>query len=510
MHGDFSLNPLAYHEPVSRFLGQQGRVQLDSDFNGQTEALLRYLRALGSDLIGFHGGLGTAFQLFSPNKDGKREELSIHWGPYYVDGIRCLNYPTGTFAPSAQPGGALNTGRPAAIAAGYPATIPIIDIWSVIGYPNEIKAIGDGLRIVNQPDYTWDPKNPGVPEAQPILFYLDVFERHISSAQDDSIREVALLGPDTDSRAVIVWQVRTRPFADVEVLLKVLEGVIPKDWDANYIALNLLLRSGGRLAAQAIETEATDPCIISADARYRGVDNRLYCVEIHDPGDPQAKNPPKPATFKWSPDNGAIVYPIRDLQGKVVHLDSLGRDDRTAIMINDWVEVVDDDVTLNERVHPLLQVVDVQRSSMTVTLSAQPEGNAGTDPAKHPILRRWASNEIPIREAKNAHDGWYELSDGVEVQFTHVDLLSDEVQKKAGGNLKLTTWRAGDYWLVPARTATGDVIWPSDTDAKGTSVPLAVPPHGVEHHFAPLGTINPVGEIHDLRYTFDAYAKPAP
>jgi hypothetical protein len=36
MYGDFSLNPLAYRERVSRVLSQQGRVQLDSDANEQT------------------------------------------------------------------------------------------------------------------------------------------------------------------------------------------------------------------------------------------------------------------------------------------------------------------------------------------------------------------------------------------------------------------------------------------------------------------------------------------
>ena len=40
-----------------------------------------------------------------------------------------------------------------------------------------------------------------------MIVYLDVWERDITSAQDDAIREVALGGADTSARAQIVWQV---------------------------------------------------------------------------------------------------------------------------------------------------------------------------------------------------------------------------------------------------------------------------------------------------------------
>jgi 2-polyprenyl-6-methoxyphenol hydroxylase-like FAD-dependent oxidoreductase len=40
------------------------------------------------------------------------------------------------------------------------------------------------------------------------LVYLDVWERHLTHIEAPSIREVALGGPDTTTRAQIVWQVR--------------------------------------------------------------------------------------------------------------------------------------------------------------------------------------------------------------------------------------------------------------------------------------------------------------
>lgn len=41
-----------------------------------------------------------------------------------------------------------------------------------------------------------------------------------------------------------------------------------------------------------------------------------------------------------------------------------------------------------------------------------------------------------------------------------------------------------DYWLIPARTALGDIVRSNNDD-----VPGANPPHGVEHHLAPLALL---------------------
>jgi len=54
-------------------------------------------------------------------------------------------------------------------------------------------------------------------------------------------------------------------------------------------------------------------------------------------------------------------------------------------------------------------------------------------------------------------------------------------------------YHTGDYWLIPARTATGDVEWPTEMgkDSQGNAVlvHLAKPPDGIDHHYAPLAVI---------------------
>jgi hypothetical protein len=260
--------------------------------------------------------------------------------------------------------------------------------------------------------------------------------------------------------------------------------------DPNYLALNLILRSGARMRAKASESESTNPCIIAPEARYRGTENRLFRVEIHDHGRNVGGVAVKP-TFKWSADNASIVYPIRKIEGATIHLDTLGRDARTQICVNDWVEVVDDNVLDGGVVNPLLQVHLVSPDEMTVTLNAPPAGNAGNDQNLHPILRRWASDVIPIDTRQLPTDPWIDLADGVQVQFS---LISPPQ----------AAYRTGDYWLIPTRTATGNVVWPDDN-----GVPRAMPPNGVDHHYAPLAKapLNDNAKPTDLRFSFVPLAK---
>jgi hypothetical protein len=437
-----------------------GRVQLDSDANEQTESTLRFLRGLATDVIGAHGGLDGGFRII-PDKDSPQKPFRVGWGVYYVDGIRCTN-------------------------------LPAADWWELMASDAERKKAGEGRLITQHEDSYWNPEvfnaapPPPAERTDRHLIYLAVWERHISAAEYEAIREVALLGPDTASRALVIWQIRTTPAKPVLDLAKELAtslGIDPADPDSLkidplYLALNLTLRSGARLRAFAKENTDMDACAISPEARYRGAENRLYRVEIHNSG-----NAP---TFKWSPDNAAIVYPVRDIAGTTVSLESLGRDDRTAIMKNDWVELVDDAIALQRQIHPLLQVVDVDRHRSTVTLSGEPQKTPGNP--RHQILRRWAGDVLPLKENQRI-----ELSDGVEVQFSKADA------PKAG-------YRSGDYWLIPSRTATGNVLWPGSKDQ-----PQAVPPHGIDEHYAPLAIYksNATGAANafeDKRWRFQSLA----
>ncbi len=56
MKADLTRNTFDPFKHFTRVLLQQGRVQLDADWNEQTSILLKYLQALATDLIGPAGG----------------------------------------------------------------------------------------------------------------------------------------------------------------------------------------------------------------------------------------------------------------------------------------------------------------------------------------------------------------------------------------------------------------------------------------------------------------------
>jgi hypothetical protein len=230
------------------------------------------------------------------------------------------------------------------------------------------------------------------------------------------------------------------------------------------------------MAAEAKDDSTQpEPCVISAEAEYRGRENQLYRVEIHEPG-LAAK-----ASFKWSRENGSVAFRVFDIVEATVEsadksktethvtLENLGRDRRTGLCEGDWVEVIDDVIEFNGDVTPLLQVSKIDAQRRIVTLKGKAPA---LDLTRHAILRRWdhhADDEARgiMRVTESNDTGWIDLERGVKIRFS------------VGGN-----YRKGDYWLVPARVVTGDVEWPRDGD-----VPRPIPPQGPLYHRASLAVV---------------------
>ena len=295
--------------------------------------------------------------------------------------------------------------------------------------------------------------------------------------EDDAIREVALNGADTAARTKIVCQVK----------------VIPPPPGVTDPTTTLDPPNRGFLRARSVKQGAsTDPCTISPNARYRGPENQLYRVEVHTGSLDAAGNPLAP-TFKWSRENGSVVFPIvRSGGAGAFVLEHLGRDDRFGLLEGDLVEIQDDASVLLNRAEPLLQVESIDRVSRTLRLSGGTGSNTGRTAGLHPLLRRWdqkagvpAEGGLALGPDRAAliveGDSWLELEHGVQIQFP-----------AAGAGQPDAVYRTGDYWLIPARVTTGDVEWPtgSPIDAQDpTPTPLAQPPAGVTHHYAPLADV---------------------
>jgi hypothetical protein len=438
MHGDFSKLVHQHDKRYSTVLAQQGRLQLDSDMNAKTLIDLYHARTLATDLIGPHGGPAgrLGFGIGYVTKKNEPADLTISPGHYYVDGIM------------------VDATRPAA------------------GVPVEGRREGaapETWTYWDQPDAFRDKERPetdNLPD-KPFLVYLKVTERLVTYLQDPRIRETALgpTLPDTAAWVKVTWQV-----------LHLLGGADGFDEWVRQQAPT------ARLAARTEKPAKADdnPCLAAPDARYRGPENQLYRVEVH------AVEPD--LTFKWSRENGSVVFGIASIAGTVVTLTGLGRDGKLDLDVGDWVEILDDAAIARNEPADLLRVTDIDTERLRVELAGERASGIGEIAARHPFLRRWdhqATNPVggavPL-----ARKRWVDLEDGVQVWF-------DE-----GGHFS-----PGDFWLIPARTLTGDVEWPQDEHGN----PLLRTPHGVIHHYAPLATVNN-GKVQELRRAFTPLAVP--
>jgi hypothetical protein len=549
--GDFTIDRFAPFKHYVRVLIQQGRVQLDSDWNEQAAILLHSLRRLGKDVIGPAGAVARAF-LLSPLRDAAGTALAdflIERGNFYVDGWLCELNSTSlpvvlgpnfdqAFIPSEQIEGVdLIPPQPARAQPQYvavfdqfaPALAPIV-LPIPAGYDGKAALTGSdfsGMRpnphISIATTYLTQPDLPVPPlsdlKSGPYLAYLDVWERHICAAEDDSILEVALGGPDTASRSKVVAQVKLTnrtadslpipSFENSDAAKKNLNTLWPS-WVSEWQPPN----RGWLLAQTTPQSVAnTNPCMISPTAQYRGQENQLYRVEVHTgSGGVDATGKSIPPTFKWSRENGSVVFSVVSVTvssgasplTSQVQLAGLGRDARFGLKVGDWVEFVNDDSTLMNWSFTLLQVQAVNTSNTTVTLAGAVDTSLLPDPRKgpkHPLLRRWdhqqvdsastnvqwssADNAIQIVEASgNPAAPWIDLENGIQIQFQPAPGPVAAAGNPGSGNV----YRAADYWLIPARTANGgELLWP--TDASGNAV--ACSPHGVTHHYAPLAFVIP-------------------
>jgi hypothetical protein len=392
MKGDFTRFT---HRPAQQYAGvlmQQGRVQLDADWNEQVELSDQRWRTQTVDTIGACGVPADApGYLITPDPAGpKGPDLVIGAGRIYVDGL--------------------------------------------------LHELAKETRYLNQLDLPAPFNLPTTEGTRTDLIYLDVWRRHITAVEDTELLEPALGGPDTATRLQTVAQVRFLPDVD-----KLRCGEDPTAWK------ELVKPSGARLTATAVTPAAPgDPCLPEPADGIRGLENRLYRVEIFKGGTLAE------ATFVWSRDNGSVVTAVKQfLPGPAnqVEVHSLGRDPATGFRRDDMVEVLSDATELAGIPGTIARVVDVDTAQRLLSLSVDASAH-DTQPSCR--VRRWDQPGEPIAAAA----GDVQLDPGIQVKLT-------------GG-----PFRTGDFWLIPARAVTGEIEKLNNA-----------PPRGIDHHFCRLALV---------------------
>jgi hypothetical protein len=433
MTGDFSRLTFEPAKQFSRVLMQQGRVQLDADWNEQASLLLYQVRTLARAVIGRYGGIDDAFHITGSATGTPL--LAIGAGAYFVNGILCSSDGVVPFVP-----------------------------------PGDWKTNDGGIR----------------PLAGDYLVYLAVAERHITFVNDDDIREKALgEGIDTTSRTKVVAAVSA---------VKI-DGLLGMKVDARNKAVEDALDKlrpelGRPMMRASVETQSKphDICNVPPFAQFRGSGNQLYRVEIHAPAAAG-----KGATFKWSRENGSVVFPVTaGVKGTKIGTPRYDRD-RFQLEKGDWVEFEDDDLIASS--NPPFDLSRVESvDSDSITVDKVPVADFGAHPEKHPLLRRWDHAAQP-GGATYYHRGTIEIQD--EKRSFPLE-LGLQVEFHAEGN----KYTRGDYWVIPARTLTGGIDWPVDQ---------YLPARRAETGYAPLAamTIGADGKLAGLPTDLRSLITPA-
>jgi Family of unknown function (DUF6519) len=481
MKADLSRYGFDARKHYSSVLHQQGRVITDADLN-EEHALQEYRSArTAADVIGAVGAPEGASG-FAIRADTS-SVLTIGAGRLYVDGVLLENDADLAYASQVH--------------------------WSAL------------------------PASPGADVRQQLttagtsvgLVYLEAFRRTVTAIDDDSIRDVALGGPDTSARTQLVWRVGvvpiaaaanglTLPAATVAALATRVDEVATaranlaaastdvqrrtrrQELTARRRALRTQAAAAGlrcerdyaewtalvsaRTGTATIGTNpaptTASPCDVPPGSGYFSGENQLYRIEVHQAG---ATGTSADSTFKFSRENASVVALIEaagttetgTVTAAQVRVNSSGRDVDLGFADGQWVEYADDALELAGVSGPLVQIQRVRRESSLIDLATAIQIRFGL----HPKLRRWDQ------------EGAGATGNGVAMAPSPVAL-----ERNLRVSFDSGTYRAGDYWMFPARGGVPDTHLPS-----GAQLPA-----GPRRHYARLGLLL-LDATNRLRLLFD-------
>lgn len=456
MSGDYSRVRYDPRTDIAGVLMQQGRVQLDSDWNEWVAVLERRLRAETVDIFGVHAAPGVSgVAVVSPQTpdafkiDATGGAITIGRGRMYVDGLLAENHGGGA------------------------------------GELDPLLAELRGQSALDYAQQPYFPAPPPLPAGGPHLAYLEVWQRELTYLQRPELVESAI-AVDTTTRLQTVWQVRL--LADVGSANCTTPDGGVSGWPA------LIQPSAGRMSIKAEGVPPDlDPCELPPSGGYRGLENQLYRIEIHEAGAVGT------ASFKWSRDNGSVASNVVEIVSNTatateLKLASLGRDAVLRFNTGDWVEVLDDLRELTgetgdpRKRRGAMRKITVDDAKQTIAFSPPlpadlvPGGGSDTLATRHTRVRRW-DQKGTVRDSNDnvvvdldaagstglipvpAAGVWVVLEHGVQIQFG-IDA--------AGG-----TFHSGDYWVSAARAA--------DTSVETFTL---APPRGIHRHYARLAIVN--------------------
>lgn len=461
--------------PRKNFLGvvmQQGRVQLDSDWNEWQSEFARRIQAGTLDIVGravYPASTPNAFKITPTTNASGAPALSIGAGRFYVDGLLAENH-----GPKDQ------------------------STWDTA--LAELSGAPADSTTTASTDYTQQPYLPGatLPTGNgPFLAYLDVWERDITWLEDPNLIDKAL-GIDTTGRIQTVWQVKLLDLSSISGTPDCSTDIPAFD------ALNA--PPAAQLTNGLVPNAASGPCCLAPNTGYTGQENQLYRMQVHQPGTlgtvpAGGFTYPLPAgtpTFKWSRDNASVATSVSAIgtvstsSGSVSTLAvaSLGRDSVLSFAVNDWIEILDDVYELNGQPGEMYLITGVTAASNTLTLNGTvsahfPLTGGQTNPKLHTRIRRWDQQaQIYSTDSSGNTTPWIDLTSAGSTGDIPIPpagttlVLENGITVSFALNPATGSFNSGNYWTFAARTADGSI-----------EQLTAAPPQGIFHHYARLAIV---------------------
>jgi hypothetical protein len=459
-------------DPWKNFSGvvmEQGRVQLDADWNEWLAEISRRIQAGTLDIMGhasYPPTTPSAFLITATS--GSPNTVTIGCGRMYVDGLLAENhgqYKTASWDPA------------------------LAELSNSPQPPNSLNPNPNPIQFTQQP---YLPGATTPTDTGSYLAYLDVWTRAITYLEDPHLVDVAV-GVDATGRLQTVWQVK---------LMANTGGwtCATPDSQIPYPA-----SSAGQLTTNVVPNPTAGPCCLTDGSGYTGVENQFYRVEIHQGGQGSDTPTSSTATFKWSRDNASVetgVTAINNVQNTLgkpasqLTVMSLGRDQVLGFENGDWIEILDDWSELWGNPGVMCQIDSISFPNKTITLTTTVDTTAAapgpgvpanfplgtgnlTDPKRHTRIRRWDQSGKVYDQNGNL---WCDLSTTgglIPVPATKTLVLESGIIVQFGLSPATGNFNVADFWTFAARTADGSV-----------EMLKAAPPRGIHHHYTKLSIVS--------------------
>jgi hypothetical protein len=387
--GDFSrftFNPLENYIAV---LKQQGRVDLDSDWNEQTELISEYLRQMTSDILG---------------------PFAVPLAPNNIRNDNARAFTIDNFAYS--PGGVFdfNISRGIVYIGGY------------------LYRLNKDITYRTQPDFP----EPEMPENKgDLLVYLEAWKKSVSYIDDESIREPALGGPDTCLRTKLIGQVRVISSENINTSEEA-DRFISESFPSSNITLTLQIdQSAHQLPLNFGEIDLGGG-LIPGNLHYR--------IELHrgiKNGEGSNEG------VKWSDENAAIVTrAIKAVDPRSILIEEPEPIAGESFKPGDWVEVANTVTELQRQGSLMARIEELESTSggllavldtdIHPLLTRKRNGKTTLEHSLSPMLRRWSGYASSIT-LKNVYD------------------LGRGIKAVLGSNERKCNFEPGDYWAFAIR-----------------------------------------------------------